>query len=186
MSFGFVVITFMAAVNIARARLTVPESESTGRAQIDVLVLGMLLTLGLAAAVGAVGDPLLDWLRITPETFQIAAGVILVVPGIRWLARPEPPAEPRMGGLAAALVPVTFPILATPELTALVISFAVTEGLARMLGALATAFVGLAILGPVSTSGLIPRRLLVLSTRFLGAAALVMAAALVVDGIRDI
>jgi hypothetical protein len=164
-SFGFLVAGFLAATNAGRVALVARASRP--RAASAALALGLGAALIVAAA--ALGDDLLDWLEINPESFRIAAGLVLAATGLWTLLTPEP----QPGPFAAVLV--------TPELACLAISFGADEPLGRVLGAAAIALLcaGIAAFAP-------PRAASGLAARFLAALAIVVAVALVVSGVRDV
>jgi small neutral amino acid transporter SnatA (MarC family) len=168
----------VAAVNPCRVRLAVPERRAA-------VALGALLALGTAAAVAAVGGAFLDTLDISPESFRLAAAVVLALEGARTLVLPRPGTEPELGGLGAALVPVAFPLLLTPGVVALALAAGGDEIAAEAVGALALAF------GSVLAASLVPRgdradALLAAGCRLLGAAEIAAGIALAVDALRDV
>ena len=57
---------------------------------------------------------MLDALDISPESFRLAAAVVLALEGARALLLARPRTEPQLAGLGAALVPVAFPLLLSP------------------------------------------------------------------------
>jgi acyl-coenzyme A thioesterase PaaI-like protein len=81
MTGGLLVAAYLAAFNVARTRLGVPEDEAH-RARAGVLAGGALLALGVTAALAACSGPLLRSLEITPETFRIAAGFAAVTEAV--------------------------------------------------------------------------------------------------------
>lgn len=154
MNFAFLVAAFVATVNGPRVRLAHPERG---------LFLPALGALGLAAAAIAFAEELLEALAISPESFRIAAGLVLAVAGLRTLVRPVPGRAP---ALAAAF---------TPELAVLAVSAGADDATGR---AVAAAAVGVVlVLAPVRA---------VPAARFLAALQVVVAVALVVGGIRDV
>jgi small neutral amino acid transporter SnatA (MarC family) len=177
-SFAFLLFALVASVNPSRVRLVLPERRKA-------VALGALLALGSAAAVVAVGGALLDALDISPESFRLAAAVVLALEGARALVLPRPGAEPELGGLGAALVPVAFPLLLTPGVVALALAAGGDEIAAEAVGALALAF------GCVLLASLVPRSdradaLLAAGGRLLGAAEIVAGIALAVDALHDV
>jgi small neutral amino acid transporter SnatA (MarC family) len=168
----------VAAVNPCRVRLALPERRA-------VVAFGALLALGTAAAVAAVGGAFLDALDISPESFRLAAAVVLALEGARALILPRPGAEPDLAGFGAALVPVAFPLLLTPGVVALALVAGGDEMAAEAVGALALAF------GSVLVASLVPRgdradALLAAGGRLLGAAEIAAGIALAVDALHDV
>jgi small neutral amino acid transporter SnatA (MarC family) len=177
-SFAFLVFALVGAVNPCRVRLALPERR-------EAVALGALLALGSAAAVAAVGAAFLDALDISPESFRLAAAVVLALEGARALVLPRPGAEPELAGLGAAIVPVAFPLLLTPGVVALALAAGGDEIAAEAAGALALAF------GCVLAATLVPRSgradaLLAAGGRLLGAAEIVAGIALAVDALHDV
>jgi hypothetical protein len=165
MSFGFLVAGFLAATNAGRVALVARASRPRRADAAFALVLGLALIV--AGAVFA--DDLLDGLEISPESFRIAAGMVLAAAGLWALIGPQP-----MPGPFAA-------VLITPELACVAISFGADEPLGRVLGAAAIALLcaGIAVLAPPGASSGV-------AARFLAALGIVVAVALVVSGVRDV
>jgi multiple antibiotic resistance protein len=184
MTFGLLVAAYLAAWNVARTRLGVPEGE-TGRARPGVLAGGALAAFGVVTALAAWSGPLLRSLEISPETFRIGAGFVAAIAGGVVLALPRPAAEPVPRGWRAALWPVAFPLLAGPEVLALAVATGSQEGVGPTLGAAGIALAALVALGTLRRR-LMPDRVLVWSSRVLGAVLLLVAIWLAVDGIRDV
>jgi small neutral amino acid transporter SnatA (MarC family) len=177
-SVAFLLFALVAAANPCRARLALPERRSA-------VALGALAALASAAAVAAVGGALLDALDITPETFRLAAAVVLALEGARALVLARPAREPELGGLAAALVPVAFPLLLTPGVVVLAVAAGGDDVVAEAVGALALAF------GLVLAATLVPRgeradALLAAGGRLLAAAEIAAGVALAVDSLHDV
>jgi small neutral amino acid transporter SnatA (MarC family) len=180
---GFAVLAFVAAVNPPRVCLLVPAERTTARARVELLALASLVVLILAAVGVAAADDLLAALDVSPESFRIAAGAVLSVAGLRVLVQPTAYDHPALPGRRAALVPLAFPGLVTPELTMLVLSAGVDEPAGRTLAVLALALVLATALAAVRRS---QDAVYVATARLLGAALVVVGAGLVVDGIRDV
>ncbi|MFQ5947326.1 MAG: hypothetical protein ACE5KX_00515 [Acidimicrobiia bacterium] len=186
MNSALLLVTFLGAMNPARLRLALPEDRGSGRARWDVLGAGSLLLFGVGVALVAVSSRLLEALDISPETFRIAAGIVLGASGLWALVQPPPSAELVATGWRAALVPVAFPLLLSPEFAVLMITAGSLESDGATLGALAITLVVLNLAGPVLTGGRAVSRLWLAGSRLLGAALVVGAVALVIDGIRDV
>lgn len=178
MSFAFLLVALVTAVNPCRVRLVLPERRAA-------VALGALIALGSAAGVAAVGGAFLDALDITPETFRLAAAVVLALEGARALVLARPAHEPELGGLGAALVPVAFPLLLTPG----VVVLALTAGGDDIVGEAVAALVVACAL--VLATTLIPRgtlsdALLAAGGRLLGAMEIAAGVALAVDSLHDV
>jgi small neutral amino acid transporter SnatA (MarC family) len=164
-TFAFLVAGFLATTNAGRVALACVETRPRPRTVAIALLVGMALVL---AAV-AVADELLDALAISPESFRIAAGLVLAATGLRTIAMPSP-----TPGVVAA-------VLVTPELATLAVSFGADESSGKVLGAAALA---LLVAAPATT--LHRRDPVVLGTQFLAALQIIVAVALVVSGVRDV
>ena len=184
MTGGLLVAAYLAAFNVARTRLGVPEDEAR-RARAGVLVGGALLALGVTAALAACSGPLLRSLEITPETFRIAAGFAAVIAAAVVLAAPRPAAEPVPRRWRAAVWPVAFPLLLGPEVAALAVATGSQEGVAATLVAAGIGLAALVALGFLPRRPL-PDRVLVWASRCFGAVLLLVGIWLAVDGIRDV
>jgi small neutral amino acid transporter SnatA (MarC family) len=164
-SFGFMVAGFVATTNAARVALTRQvASPSIGE---RVLAVGLGCAVVVLAVVFA-GDAL-DALDISPESFRIAAGLVLGAAGLVVLVRPRASGAP----FAAILV--------TPELVSVALSFGADEATGRVLAAAAPALVLVAIAALADRPRMGP-----LSVQFLAALEIVVAVALVVSGARDV
>ncbi len=184
MTVALLVIAYLAALNVARTRLGLPEAEG-GRARPLVLAGGSLLALGLVAALAGWSGPLLRVLQITPETFRIAAGVAAMLAGAYVLVTPRPAAEPVPAGGWAMLWPICVPLLAGPEVMALAVATGSGEGVPATLAGGGSALAALFLLG------LVPRRpvadrVLLWASRCLGLLLLLVGVWLAIDGIRDV
>lgn len=181
MSIWLIYAAYLAAVNPARLRPGLPERR--GRAVPGVVAGGAAITLVAGLILIAVSADLLDALDISAETWRIAAGMVATIAGFRVLAFPSRADEPELSGAWAALVPVAFPLLISPELVALVSIFGATEPATRSVAGLVVA------LALATAAGLAGHRRpsLWLATARLMAALLVLAGvALIVEGIRDV
>jgi small neutral amino acid transporter SnatA (MarC family) len=178
MTFAFLVVAFVAAVNPCRLRLALPERRGA-------VALGALLALAAVAAVAAAGGWALEALDISPESFRLGAAVVLALEGARSLVLGRPGAEPELAGLGAALVPVAFPLLLSPGVVALAVAAGGDDVELAALGALALA------LAAVLALTLVPRgeradALLAAGGRLLGALEIAAGVALAVGAVRDV
>jgi hypothetical protein len=149
-TFGFLVAAFLATAN-------------PGRAQGGVLR-ALLAAYALVVAAVLAADELLDLLEVSPESFRIAAGLVLAIAGLRTL-------------LGAASVAGTYSAVVTPELALLSVSAGADEPTGTVLVAAALAFT------VAGLAAAVPGRVLV---RFLAALQIVVAVALVVSGVQDV
>ena len=178
MSFAFLLLALVASANPCRVRLVLPERR-------EAVALGALIALATAAGVAAVGGAVLDALDITPETFRLAAAVVLALEGARALVLARPAREPELGGLGAALVPVAFPLLLTPGVVMLALTAGGDDDVALAVGALAVAF-GLVLLTTLIPRGTRSDALLAAGGRLLGAAEIAVGVALAVQSLHDV
>lgn len=170
----------LAAVNPAAVALVLWPRERGPIAAVAAAITWALVTVGAAAS-----GPLLDALDVSAATFRIATGVVIGLAGARWLvfgASPididTPPGTWRRLG-----VPLLIPALVTPQLAMVSLSTGADDG---TLGAAWTAAiaVGLAWVAVAMTK----RRRLgwLVAVRFLGALGILVAFALVVDGVKSV
>lgn len=178
MSFAFLVFALVAAVNPCRLRLVLPGRR-------EAVALGAVLALAAVAALAAAGGALLDALDVSPESFRLAAAVILALEGARSLVLARPAAEPELGGLGAALVPVAFPLLLSPGVVALAIAAGGDDAELQALGALGIALAAVLAL-TWAPRGLRADALLAAGGRLLGALEIAAGVALAVGALRDV
>ncbi|HEY3186935.1 MAG TPA: hypothetical protein VGJ70_05650, partial [Solirubrobacteraceae bacterium] len=107
MSFAFQVAGFLATTNAGRVALARRAAQPSRRSMAVALLAGA----GLIGVCTLVAGDLLDALDISPESFRIAAGLVLVATGVPTLVAPSSWSGP----FAAVLI--------TPELTCLAVSF---------------------------------------------------------------
>lgn len=177
-------VAYLAVLNPPRTRLALPETPQD-LARPGVLAVGSLVALAGLWALAGWSGPVLDALQITPETFRLAAGIVAGIAGLRTMVVPRPSEEPVPEGRRAALWPVAFPRLLTPEVVALALTTGSQEGAAATLAAAAC---GLVV---VNGLGLLPRRdmadrVLLRVGRLISVLLMIVAVFLVVDGIRDV
>ena len=181
MTAWFIYLSYIAALNPARIREALPESA--GRSKPVPLLAGAAAVFAAGLALAAASDPILEALDITPETWRIAAGTVVALVAIRVLVVPGRPAEPELAGPWAAIVPVAFPLLLTPELVALISVYGATESFGTTVAALGVALAVSVAVGFLRRSR---PRFWIATTRFLASGAIVAGFALIVEGIRDV
>jgi hypothetical protein len=162
MSFGFLVAGFLATTNAGRVALAAQACRPGPRGFAAAVAAGA----AVAVVAALVAQELLDALSISPESFRIAAGLVLAAAGVRTIVWPHPAPAP----FAAVLV--------TPELATSALSFGADEPFGKVLAAAALAFLPLALARRLGTS---PG-----AAQFLAALQIVVAVALAVSGIRDV
>ena len=181
MSGVMAIVAWLAALNPARTRLGLPEHDDRGRMR--VVAPGVVGGVAALAGLAAVAGPLLDALRITPEMFRIAAGLVLMIAAARMALVPEPPPEPVASGPWAAVWPVAYPRVVSPETITLAVTTGASDGLQPI--ALSIAGATLIALAAVPLRG-VGRRVVVALGRLLAAALVLVAVWLAVEGIRQV
>jgi small neutral amino acid transporter SnatA (MarC family) len=177
-------VAALAAVNPFRLRGGMPE-EPSGRARLGPLVGGAVFGLAALAGLALASGPFLDAIEVTPETFRIAAGLVVVAAGIRTVLRPDPGGEPELPGWRAALWPVAFPRVVSPEAVALAITAGSIEGAGATTVVLAAALLVTVALGVVArTPG--AASLLRWLAGLTGVLLVAAGVFLMIDGIRDV
>lgn len=175
---------YLGAVAPPRARLGLPERPD-GRGRMGVIGGGAVLALAGVWALAGWSGPLLDALEVTPETFRLAAGIVMAVAAMVVLARPRPAEEPEAKGALAALWPVAYPRLLRAEVVALALTTGAKEGAAATVAAAGAAFAITVALGALRRTPFSDRVLEGIGR--LAAVLLVLAAVfLMIDGIRDV
>jgi hypothetical protein len=164
-SFGFLVAGLLATTNAGRVALAAQAARPGPRAFAAAVLAGVAVVL--VATLTA--DALLDALAISPESFRIAAGLVLAAAGVRTIVWPHVAPGP----LAAVLV--------TPELVSLAVSFGADEPAGKVLAAAALALLPVALAYRARRPGTSA-----LAAQFLAALQLVVAVALGVSGVRDV
>jgi multiple antibiotic resistance protein len=160
----------------------------------DALRLALLATsvaMALLVAAALLAGPFLDFLDVSPESFQFGAGVVMMPLAFRLLLVGDsapPPDAPRSGVLPSWLVPVAVPLLASPPAIIAAVSYSARfgEGTA-VVAAAATLAASLAILacGPwlVRVIGAFGVGAL---GRLSGGLLAVIAVELAIDGVRSV
>jgi small neutral amino acid transporter SnatA (MarC family) len=177
-SLALLVVAFVAAVNPCRVRLGFAAPWRP-------LALGCALAALAAAALVAAGGSVLDALDVSPESFRLAAGLVLVVEGARTLAWPRPALERGLPGRWAAVVPAAFPLLLQPGVVVLALAAGGDEVVGRAVAALVLAL-GVAAAAGAVRDGVRAEGLLVAGSRLLGAIELTAGVALAIDAVRDV
>jgi len=133
MTFLLVALAAFSAVNPARVAASIPPTERTGLR----LIIG---SAGLAAvavvAMAAFSGPLINSIGVSASSAIIAAGVALLVVGVRDSVIAPPTLEVWPRWPLAALVPVFFPTIFTPALALIAVAAGADRGL--VVGSLAT------------------------------------------------
>ncbi len=172
------VLGFVLALDGLRISTLTPTVSGRDR------LVGVGVAAGLAVVVALLAEPVFEAGDVSPETFRIAAGLIVAAVAVRRLilggGAPYTEVPTRWSGL----VPVGFPVAISPELVAWAGSRGVDDLGAALVGILVAALVA-AVSSQVSVSGANARlgdAWIRLSGAGLGAVAVV----LIIDGIRSV
>lgn len=186
MSFGLLVVVMFAAVNPFAAAMAVLRERGHGQARPGLMTsafgAGIALGLLVLAAVGA--EKLLGFLEVEPETFRVAAGVVMAAIGLRIAVFGAALPAGKSTGLEAAVFPLAIPLIAGPAVLMAAVSLGADEGVGRTVGAGAIA-VGIAF-ALLVTPGTRQGGALDALARLTGALLVAAGAGLIVDGVRAI
>jgi multiple antibiotic resistance protein len=144
----------------------------------------------LLVAAALAGPSLLDGLDVSAEAAEIAAGIVLLVPAFTLLARGDHLFLLRDDtSSGAAVLPLSVPLLAGPAPLAVVAALGAAQGrgdaLAGALVAVAVAAV-LCLLLPARQGGVSRPLVQRVAGRFMGAAMVFVAFAMIVDGVLGV
>ncbi|MDE0607621.1 MAG: hypothetical protein OXH78_10775 [Acidimicrobiaceae bacterium] len=131
MSPTLIALAAICAANPFRIAACAPASVDTRRKAVVVATASTLLAVGLFALLS---DPILDFLNVSGSSSRIAAGVAVLVVGVRDLFVQPPSPEPALTGWRAGIMPMAFPTLFTPALAILTISAGSVRGAGTALG----------------------------------------------------
>lgn len=180
MTWPYLLVVAVVAVNAARIR---PGLPGTGKRRVGLAAGGGVLVFLVGGSAFIWAEPLLEALAISPETWRIGAGVVALLAGAWVLVFPARRADDALNGWAAAVVPVAFPLVLSPELAGFMVLFGATEPASSWLPALV---VGLTTV-PAAAWFEVKRRWLWEATSRFGAALLIiLAIAQIIEGIRDV
>ena len=185
------VVVFVAAINPAAVALAMAmpakstrsvKSAMARRWQVPAIGAGLAAVLYAAAVFGA--EPLLDWLQIEPESFRVAAGVVMATVGVYtvWSGRLGDYAQG--AGAQAGLFPLGLPLLAGPAGLIAALSYSVDKGAGKTAGAICVGVivaVAVVTLRPAKAGPALDG-----VARVTGALLVAVAAGLIVSGVRAI
>lgn len=126
MTAAVALLAAVGAVNAPRIHAALPEGTPPRRAV--VALVGAALAQVGALVLAALAGPALETLGVSEPTARIAAGVVVALVGAWTLVTPLPAPEPALPGVAAAVVPVAFPLLFGPALGFLSLTAAADRG----------------------------------------------------------
>ena len=164
---------FLVAVNPAAVAAWIPRaalSRTTAR-------LAFVGTAVAVAVLAAGSDPLLDWLDVSPPTFQVAAGAVLGIAAARWVA---------VGARApsSADEPSVLASLLSPQLVAAAITAGADVGTAWTTAAATVAL--LVAAAAVAWQRHLSAAVWSWAARLVGLAGVAVALGLVVDGVKTV
>lgn len=175
---------FLAAVNPAAVALAAwAPSRPRGRA-LETAGVGVGVAMAGVGAMALLADRLLAALDVAPETFRIAAGIVMLAAGAYAVARARVAAAPFEDGWRGGVSPLAVPLLLGPAVLVAAISYGADEGA----GMAATAAIPALLAGGLLTAAR-PGRWTALAdglARILGTGLVIVAAGLIVEGVRDI
>jgi small neutral amino acid transporter SnatA (MarC family) len=176
-------VTFLCAVNVPAVALALRRGRDGAGPDLRNLAAGAALALVFLGIVIAGADSILEALDLAPESFRIAAGIIMLTPGLFAVWRGHVAAAPLVGGRGDAVFPVAVPLLAGPAALAAGLSYGADHSFATVFIAAGAAIVLAGVAGAA-----IRGRTAMLdgSARVLGALLCALAIGLIVEGVRDI
>jgi multiple antibiotic resistance protein len=178
----------LGAVPVFAAYLREVSAETRLRGAIGVGALSFVL---LAVTV-LVGDPFLDWIDVSPENFQIAAGIIIAPVALRLLVTGDSMITPREADgpmpSRAWLIPLVFPLIVGPASLAAAISYGTRYGEGETIAAAAVAsafaLLACAFALPLTRS---PGNLAIGALgRLNGALLMIVVVELIIDGVQTV
>lgn len=184
MSTVLAILAVVVTMNPPRTRLGLPETGSQ-RARWEIVPAGIVVGAAILALVGGASGRVLEALEISPESFRIAAGVVLVIAATWMFFQPAPRVEPLPSGMWGALWPVAYPRVVSPETLTLTVTIGASDGMGRLLPGLGTAAAILLVTGAVPTTAFI-RRLLAALGRLAAVAVAVAGVGLLLLGVREV
>jgi small neutral amino acid transporter SnatA (MarC family) len=177
---------FFAAANPAAVAMAMASKgdRSDARQPWMTAIIGAAVAALLFFAAVLAASPLLDWLQIEPETFRIAAGIVMAVSGAYtiWFGRWGRHTDDV--GRLAPVFPLGLPLLAGPAGLMAALSYSVDEGAGQTFGAIVVWIV----VGAILVVARPPKSGAALDAiaRITGALLVAIAAGLVVSGVRAI
>lgn len=155
------------------------------RLRLPAVAVAMAIAVGAVIVTGAVATSLLDGLDIEQETARIAAGLVVGISGGQAVVLGGPTVRRGIGGWQAGLYPLGIPLALNPAVLVAVVAFSshpdAGEGRTTVLATVSVALTAAAALLPARFAGAADG-----VARLTGAAAVLVAAAMVVSGVRDV
>lgn len=180
------VVIFFAAVNPAAVATSVLRLEHSGdeRLRFRLPLAAAVIALAVFALACWSAPHLLDWLDIAPESFRVAAGIVMATMGVLVIAFGAITTDTDRVDLRAAVFPVAVPLLAGPAGLMAAVSYGADDSFGQAFGAAAIIVVAAAALLAARLEN--ARPILGGVARVTGALLVAVAAGLIVSGVRDI
>lgn len=173
-----------AAVAPLGALPVVLDARVEANARTRVVAVMLVVSLLVVAAAALLSEPFLDWLDVSPENFQLAAGVIMLPQALQLVAR----GRTLSGADDGAIVPLAAPLLAGPASIAAAMSYATRFGETEAIAAAAVVLAGAA--GLLLAGEWLARRpgraAIGLLGRLNGGLLVIIAIELAVEGVRSV
>jgi small neutral amino acid transporter SnatA (MarC family) len=151
------------------------------RDRLRAIAIASLLALGALALIAALAEPALDWLSVTAENFQVAAGIVMLPLAFRLLWTGETWAPQ-----SSSLILRGWSLLASPVPVVAILGYSARFGFGTALGAAVIALAASAAI--LLASGWLAARLGAgrgVLGRFNGALIIVLAVELMLDGVQS-
>ncbi|MEX0783102.1 MAG: MarC family protein [Dehalococcoidia bacterium] len=184
-------LALFAAINPAAALIAFRGAVSDrwgtnafAKERLLVAAAGVVIAVAIYAALTFAGEDLLDGLDIAPETFRIAAGIVMAASGVFAIWRMGLADDGALPGIGAGVFPLGVPLLASAAGLVAALSYGVDHGSGRTFVAAAVIVVVTGTLAWLYRDSWRP--IAGALARITGAVLVAVAAALVVEGVRDI
>ncbi len=185
-------LVFLAISNAAGAALAFDVDLQRGvRQRVAVSFAAWVLAMALAGFAVVMRERLLEALQIAAASFDLAAGAVMVVAALRplWSGRTiDVPANARLRAWRLAVAPLAVPALAGPAALVAAIAYADRYETGATVAALAVAFAvtAVAAAGARPLNRVLGGAVLVSASRLIAAVLIVLAFALIVDGVQRV
>ncbi len=127
--FWFLLVVLVAAVNPAAVAIGARRMELGARADGGVVVcVALAIGIGLVVLLASTSEAILDFLDVAPETFRIAAGIVMFAAGAGAQLRGHIPAVRPEGNRLDAVFPLAIPLLVSPATIVAAMSYGVDRG----------------------------------------------------------
>jgi multiple antibiotic resistance protein len=187
--FVVLVVIFLAAVNPAWAALTygrLGNGAEPARAggRIQPVTVGAAIAAGLLLAGVVLAESLLEGLSLEPETFRVAAGIVMAAMGVTAILGRRPIAIDQPDDWSRGVYPLAIPLFAGPAALVAAVMYSLDEGRGQAAAA------ALIVIGVAAVLSLVVRPrvqpLLAAAAPILGGLLVIIAVGLIVDGVQAI